>query len=122
MIAQKSILVIDDDAALRDMIQMLLEAHNFKVFTAENGKVALKFVADNLPNLILCDIKMADMDGYTFVQELKHMDLLKTVPVIILTGYQDMKDLFSMKEIADYILKPFDNEDLLLRITRALGK
>jgi response regulator RpfG family c-di-GMP phosphodiesterase len=65
---------------------------------------------------------MKDMDGYTFVQELQHEDLLKSIPVIILTGYQDMKDLFSMKEIADYILKPFDNEDLLLRISRAIQK
>jgi len=118
----KNILVVDDDATLREMIKMLLEAHHYNVFTAENGKVALTLINETPLDLILSDIKMNDMDGYTFVQELKHKGLLKTLKIIILTGYQDMKDLFSMKEIADYILKPFDNEDLLLRISRALEK
>ena len=118
----KNILVVDDDATLIEMIKMLLESHHYNVFTAENGKVALTLINETPLDLILSDIKMNDMDGYTFVQELKHKGLLKTLKIIILTGYQDMKDLFSMKEIADYILKPFDNEDLLLRISRALEK
>ena len=114
--------VVDDDVELREMIKMLLEAHHYNVSTAENGKVALRLISENTPDLILSDIKMKDMDGYTFVQELKNRDLLKSLKVVILTGYQDMQDLFSMKEIADYILKPFDNDDLLLRISRVLGK
>ncbi|MDP8260404.1 MAG: response regulator [Candidatus Gygaella obscura] len=119
---QKNILVVDDELSIRETMKSLLEEHGYSVKLADDGVSALSAIKEELPDLIISDIKMKDMDGYTLLQELKKRDLSTKIPVIVVTGYSDMQDLFSLQEVADYVVKPFNNEDLLLRIARILNK
>lgn len=97
-------------------MKVRLEANQFEVMTASNGEEGLRAAQAQKPDLILVDIKMPVMDGYTFVRKLKQYEWAKSLPVIVLTGYENMKELFSVERITDYILKPFDEEGLLQKI------
>ncbi len=119
---QKNILVVDDEQSIRETMKSVLEDHGYSVRLADDGITALNAIKESIPDLIISDIKMKDMDGYTLLQELKKRDLSSKVAVIVVTGYSDMQDLFSLQEVADYIVKPFNNDDLLLRIARVLNK
>lgn len=116
----EKILVINDEPDFLELMKVRLEKHGYNVVTAYNGSEALAKVDRERPDLILLDIIMPQMDGYTTLKELKNRDLNKTIPVIVLTAKMDMKDLFKVEGITDYITKPFDDEELLLRIKRAL--
>lgn len=117
----KKILVIDDDRNLVELIKKRLEANGYAVVSALDGLEGLEKVDKENPDLIILDIKMAKMDGYTMLRKLDEDDRSANIPVIILTGYDGMQDLFELEGIRDYILKPFDGQDLLLRISRALN-
>ena len=116
----KKIIIVDDDDDLRSLLKKRLEKNNYNVIMAGSGKEGLEKIEKDNPGLILLDIKMPDMDGFTLVRELKKKSV--SIPIIILTAYADMQDLFSVKDIADYIVKPFQDDDLLLRISRILNK
>ena len=118
----KKILIIDDEPDLISVVKTRLEASGYEVISASNGLEGLKRADQKTPDLILLDIKMAQMDGYTTLRKLKHEKKTESIPVIILTGYEKMKDIFDLEGAADYIVKPFDSQDLLLRISRALKK
>ncbi|MBI5150088.1 MAG: response regulator transcription factor [Candidatus Omnitrophica bacterium] len=118
----KKILVIDDDAALRLAIRDYLGHNGFKnVTTVTNGAEAMAWARDNTPDLIICDIAMPGMDGYTFIQEFRNDNRLKGVPVIVLTGRGEMVDIFKMAGIDNYFIKPVDPKALLARVRRLLG-
>ena len=116
----KKILVADDDGQLLELIKTRLEKNNYQVLTVKDGLEALKKVKSEIPDLIILDIKMAQMDGYLTLRKLKSEEMTKSIPVIILTGYDKMRDLFEVEDISDYIVKPFNDEDFLLRVSRAL--
>lgn len=119
---KKKILVVDDEADFVDMVRMRLEANGYEVLTAYNGRDGLEKAKAEKPDLILLDILMPELDGYTTLKELKNMGETKGIPVLVVTAKPGMKDLFVIEGIADYIVKPFDDEDLLLRIKRALNR
>lgn len=117
---KKKILVADDDAQLLELVKGRLEKNNYAVITAKDGLEAIKKALTENPDLIILDIKMARMDGYTALRRLRLEKNTKSIPVIILTGYDTMRDLFQVEDISDYIVKPFNDEDFLLRVSRAL--
>ena len=83
---RESILVVEDDAATRDMIARMLEKEGWKVSTAQNGRVALQRAAENRPSLILLDLMMPEMDGFQFLQQLRSREDLSSVPVVVVTA------------------------------------
>lgn len=117
---KKKILIVDDDAGLLELVKSRLVASGYRALTAKNGLEGLKKINKESPDLILLDIKMAQMDGYTMLRRLKGRGKTKSIPIIILTAYDKMKDLFELEGVNDYIVKPFDDQDLLLRISRVL--
>jgi len=116
----KKIIVVDDSKDIRELLKNRLEANNYSVILAETGRVGMEKIEQEKPDLILLDIKMPDMDGFTLMEELRKKSI--AIPIIILTAYADMQDLFTVKEITDYVLKPFKDEDLLLRISRVFNE
>ncbi len=112
----KKILLIDDEPDLISMIKVRLEANNYNVVTAQNGLEGLEKWKEESPDLIVLDVMMPGMDGYTFVQESKSREDLKSVPLIMLTAKDNLKDIFEIEGVKDYITKPFDPEDLLAKI------
>ncbi len=123
----KKILVADDDPVVTRTLRAILENAGYQVVEAADGQeCAMKFLLD-APDLILLDIMMPKMDGYSFLiamKELKEMNAhLPDAPVIVITGRLDeqTKELVGKENIRDYILKPFDNiEGLLQKIRNAL--
>lgn len=120
--AQKKILVIDDEMELVMAIKIRLEAAGYEVVTAYDGQEGLAVAERAKPNLVLLDISMPVMDGYTALRELRARYNRETLPVIMLTAKGRMRDLFELEGIEDYIVKPFEYDDLLLRIDRTLRR
>jgi CheY-like chemotaxis protein len=81
-----SALVVDDDAETRDMLQRSLTGHGWEVRLAENGRVALDHMRENAPDAILLDLMMPEMDGFAFLEELRHHAGWKSIPVIVITS------------------------------------
>jgi DNA-binding response OmpR family regulator len=102
------------------LVDMRLTASGYEVISANNGIEGLKKAENESPDLILLDIKMPQMDGHTALRNLKRGEKTKAIPVIILTGYDKLKDLFDLEGAKDYIVKPFDGNDLLARISKIL--
>jgi CheY-like chemotaxis protein len=80
------ILVVEDDAATREMISRTLEKEGWQIDQAENGKIALERVQTKQPGLILLDLMMPEMDGFQFVAELRKNALWRTIPIIVVTA------------------------------------
>jgi CheY-like chemotaxis protein len=84
--ARQSALVIEDDANTREMLRRIMEKEGWTVLEAENGRVALDLIADNVPGIILLDLMMPEMDGFSFMAELRRRPGCAQVPVIVITA------------------------------------
>ncbi len=118
------ILVIEDEDLIRDNIVELLEAEDFEVFNAENGKIGVQLAFEHQPDLILCDVMMPELDGYGVLTALQKNPTTATIPFIFLTAKADLVDLRkAMQQGADdYITKPCTATELLKSIVIRLEK
>jgi signal transduction histidine kinase/DNA-binding response OmpR family regulator/HAMP domain-containing protein len=82
----RSILVIDDDPGLRSLVRRTLEREGYGVVEAENGRVALERMRETVPGVVLLDLMMPDMDGFDFINEFRHEDEWREIPVIVITA------------------------------------
>ncbi len=121
MLAQKKILVVDDKANVRQLLDDYLTQQGFHVVTATNGREALYAARQENPDAILLDIMMPEMDGFQF---LEHYRREKSVPVIILTARDEESDTVVGLELGadDYVLKPFRVRELVARIRAVLRR
>jgi two-component system alkaline phosphatase synthesis response regulator PhoP len=119
---KKKILIVDDEVQMVQMIKLRLEAAYYDVISAGNGDEGLLKAREEKPDLILLDIMMPKKDGYSFVLEAKKDAVLRSIPVIIVTAKEGMRDLFGMEGIKDYLVKPFDDKELLGKIKAYLGE
>ncbi len=115
------LLIIDDEAPIRDMLAFFFHKRGFEVLTASNYAEGSASVLRSSPDLILCDIKMPDGNGLDLLRKVKAES--PKVPVIMITAHTSAKDAIeAMKAGAvDYISKPFDVEELALLVERAIG-
>ena len=118
---QKTVLIVDDEAAMRKNLSELLGEEGFKIVEAADGESALRMVKDHQPNLILLDINLPRTDGLAVLVEVKRTQ--PNVPVIVFTAYgTSERAIQAMKSGAyDYLEKPFDLDEFLLTIRRALN-
>jgi CheY-like chemotaxis protein len=112
----KKILVIDDDLEIVELAKNRLEAHHYEVLTANDGAQGLALAKTQSPDLIILDVVMPNMDGYTFVQEIKLIDGLKKIPIMIVTAKTDMQDLFLNEGVSCCLTKPFKTELFLEKV------
>ncbi len=117
----KKILIVDDEPDFVLLLKTRLRGNGYEVITASNGEEGAAKANADKPDLILLDIMMPKKDGYTMLQELKANEKTTSIPVIVVTAKPYMRDLFGIEGIKDYIVKPFEDDDLLLRIKRTLG-
>ena len=87
-----TILIVDDDNALRTAVRAILEEDKHHVMMAKNGQEALEQLALHKPNLILCDIIMPNMDGWTFLRQIKQNQQFKFIPIVMLSAFDDDKE------------------------------
>lgn len=116
------ILVVDDDRHTRMLIEAILKAENYTVYTADNGVSALKVMDKEHIDLVVLDIMMPQMDGYEFTKALRESD--NNLPILMVSAKQlpDDKRKGFLVGTDDYITKPFDEEELLLRIKALLRR
>jgi len=113
----RSVLIVDDEKAIRETLQELLRRAGLKVRTAENGVVALRMVAEEAPNLILMDYQMPEMDGVTTCERLKANPDTARIPVLLATRSQ--VDLASLTYADGFMVKPY-RQDVLFSLVRKL--
>lgn len=119
--ARKRILVVDDEARMRRFVRMNLELEGYEVLEAENGLNALAKVRDELPDLVLLDVMMPDLDGFETLARLREFS---SVPVIMLTVKGDEEDRIRGLDLGadDYVTKPFSPRELSSRIRAVLRR
>lgn len=120
----KTILLIEDDAILRENTAELLELSNYRVIKASNGKYGLLSAKQYLPDIIVCDIMMPELDGYQVLKELSKNEATINIPFIFLSAKTHHKDVRKGMNLGadDYITKPFNEEELICAIESRLAK
>lgn len=120
----KTILLIEDDRALRENTQELLELSGYDVITAANGKVGIQLGKEKLPDIIICDIMMPEVDGYRVLEDLSSDETTKHIPFVFLSAKTEHKEIRKGMDLGadDYLTKPFEEEDLISAVESRLAK
>lgn len=122
--SKKTILVVDDERDLLDLIEYNLKKEGFNVLKAENGEEGIKVARENKPDLVLLDIMMPKMDGLEAVEIMRKDEDLKNIPIIFLTARSDEKTEVEglNKGGDDYITKPISTTKLVSRIKAVMRR
>ncbi len=116
----KKVLVVDDDEGIRDLVQIALTEWGYSVLTAANGAAALEVLAHSQPDVILLDMRMPVMDGWTFAEEYQRSKLPR-VPIIVLTAARDAGGRAQQINADGALGKPFHVSDLVETVRDYLG-
>ena len=117
-----NILIVEDDKNSRKLMSVILKNNNFNPYTAENGQAALQILENNQIDLIIADIMMPVMDGFELLKELRNRDI--DIPTIIVSARitQEDKKTGFLLGTDDYMTKPIDEEELVLRVKAVLRR
>jgi CheY-like chemotaxis protein len=120
----RRILVIEDNAEIRENVAELLALEGYEVSSASNGKDGIDTALREKPDVVLCDVSMPELDGYGVLHQLRAIDHVKDVPLIFLTARAEKTDIqLGLQEGANgYLVKPFMAEQLLRVIASCLKK
>ncbi|MGD6776766.1 response regulator transcription factor [Sutcliffiella horikoshii] len=115
------VLVVDDEAEMREMLGMYLQKENYQVLHAENGEEALDMLYDHEVDLIILDLMMPDMDGFTACKKIREKYMM---PILMLTAKSDELDKVRGLKLGadDYVMKPFSPKELLARVEALLRR
>jgi len=123
-VQNKTVLIIEDNHDIRESTAEFLELANYSVLKADNGKIGIELAQKHLPDLILCDIMMPELDGYSVLYLLKKTPETESIPFIFLTAKAERVDMRKGMEMGadDYLTKPFDDVELMNAIESRLNK
>lgn len=118
------ILIIEDQPQMRRNLAFILEMEKFEVVTAENGRQGLELARQHPLDLVICDVMMPELDGYTVLQALRAETATATLPFIFLTAKGDKPDVRQGMNLGadDYLTKPVGREDLLAAVRARLAR
>jgi DNA-binding response OmpR family regulator len=115
------ILVIDDDKSIVDLMRYMLAKDGHQVSIAQDGKAGLAMAQQEKPDLIILDVMMPEVDGFTVSGSLFKDAALRRIPILILTAKGSTRDIFELvPNVKEYMQKPFDPADLLKNIKKLL--
>jgi DNA-binding response OmpR family regulator len=122
-VVPKTVLVVEDKASLTQMLKFLFLSKGLKVEVAFNGREALVKAGSLVPDLILLDIMMPQMDGFEVLEKLKSEDTTSRIPVIMLTARRSGEDMQRAKDLGavEYITKPFKAIEVVDKVLRQLS-
>jgi two-component system alkaline phosphatase synthesis response regulator PhoP len=117
------LIIVDDDAAVREAWRKVLEKKDFDVLEASDGKKAFKMVKEERPDLLICDILIPHLDGLQLCEKIRDDDEVYETPIILMTGvYKDISFRLKTENLAnDFIIKPFKEKELLEKIKKVLN-
>ncbi len=113
-----TILLIEDEAQQREVLQLMFESEGFQVTAAESAEEALEYLRTSVPQLIVTDVKLGGVDGISMFEQIRQDAKLQSVPFIFITGYNDPVAIERVKSFgsAEYVTKPYELDDLLTRV------
>jgi CheY-like chemotaxis protein len=120
MLVPPLILVVDDDPDILETVSELLEEEHYRVARARNGKEALERVAEEAPALILLDLMMPVMDGFTFATELRKLPAMAKIPILVITA-EGNPSRSRQLGAQGFLAKPFDIDTLLDKVRELLN-
>jgi DNA-binding NarL/FixJ family response regulator len=120
--SHKRLLLIDDDPNLILLVKDYLEFRGYEVVTAENGREALEVLEGEIPDMIICDVMMPEMDGYSLVKHVREDPRTSWIPVLFLSAKGQSQDrVKGLNTGADvYMVKPFEPEELVAQVESSL--
>src|SRR5690606_30905658 len=121
---QINVLIIEDNDDIREGTKEILELTGYEVYTASEGKTGVDLALKHLPDVILCDIMMPELDGFGVLYMLSKHQQASTIPFIFMTAKAERADMRKAMELGadDYLTKPFDDIELLNAIETRLKK
>lgn len=121
----KRVVCVEDEPEMIDLIRLILGRKGFEVIGAKGGKKGLDIIREELPDLVLLDLMMPDMDGWEVYQQLKADEGTRNIPVIVVTAKAQSIDKvlgLHIAKVEDYISKPFSPQELLDSVDQVLEK
>ncbi|MFH1416441.1 MAG: response regulator [Elusimicrobiota bacterium] len=120
----KTVMIVDDEDETRRLLEFALKNAGYHVREANSGQKALEALGEFMPDAIVLDIVMPDMDGYTLVKKIKKIPDLATIPIVISSGKGGMKDFFELEDEIyrpdAFLVKPYKMKDLIDTVNRIL--
>ena len=122
--SNQRILLIEDDFDVAEMLLMYFQSRGYEIFHAEDGHVGITKAREQFPSIILLDVMLPYMDGYEICRRLREVSLTRYIPILFLTQRDERADRVQGLELGadDYITKPFDLEELRLRVGRSIRR
>ncbi len=120
-----TVVCIEDEEEMIDLVRLILTRKGFEVIGAPGGREGLQKVKETLPDLVLLDLMMPDMDGWDVYQQLRANELTKEIPVIVVTAKAQSIDKvlgLHIAKVDDYISKPFSPQELVSSIENVLAR
>lgn len=119
---QQTILIVDDSASIRELVKMTLEQSGYQVLVGTDGQDALKFLDGRIVNLILTDLHMPNLDGISFIKEVRKRENYKFIPILFLTteSQVDKKQEAKAAGATGWLVKPFVQEKLLAAVRKVM--
>jgi len=121
----RRVVCIEDDAAMIDLVTLILKTKGFEVTGAMSGPEGLETIGKIRPDLVLLDLMMPEMDGWDVYQRMKADEYMRTIPVIVVTAKAQTIDKvlgLNIAKVQDYITKPFSPSELVRSIHKVLGE
>lgn len=121
----KRLACIEDEAEMIDLVRLILGRRGYTILGANGGREGLDLVRRELPDLVLLDLMMPDMDGWDVYHQIKSDELTRDIPVIVITAKAQNIDKIlglSIAKVEDYIAKPFSPQELLDRVEQVLSR
>jgi two-component system response regulator VicR len=121
----KRLAYIEDEAEMIDLVRLILGRRGYTVLGASGGREGLELIRKELPDLVLLDLMMPDMDGWEVYHQMKSEELTRDIPVIVITAKAlNIDKVLGLRiaKVEDYIAKPFSPQELLQRVEQVLSK
>lgn len=119
--SSKTIFLIDDDPTVSTILVPFLKKKGYDVLLATNGEDAIDILKKQLPQLILLDVQMPRMNGYSFIIQIQNIPGASQIPIIVMTAKDGMAEIFKVEGAKEYLTKPVDHDRLLELLHQYIG-
>lgn len=119
----KKILVVDDELEMLNLIKFTLQQGGYDVVTCDSGRNAWAAIIDNKPDMMVLDVMLPGIDGYSLQIKISQDDKTKHIPIIVMTALEPSRTLFKkFPQVKGFMTKPFKTDELLAATEKAIGK
>lgn len=119
----KKVLAIDDEPEMLNLIRFTLEQGGYEVVTCDNGRHAWNAIIQHKPDMLVLDVMLPGIDGYSLQIKISQDDQTKGIPIVVLTALEPSKALFKkFPQVVGFMTKPFNTDELLGKVQETIGK